>query len=188
MLFIKPRYETLRATKTQNQTYDASLATADKLKRSRDDLVARYNNISKEDLDNLKALLPDSVDNIRLIIQIDSLATKNGMSSLRNVDYKSDADVVNANPGSGTTATSAVGASASALDISKRPYGEFIITFQTSGQYSNFLAFLADLERNLRLVDVTAITFTNADTANTAGGIAVNMNYKVTLKTYWLKQ
>lgn len=171
VMFIKPRYDNLQTVKKEVASSNANLTTAAKLKTSREELIAQYNSIPKADLDNLKTLLPDSVDNIRLIIQIDSLATKNGLSTLRNVDYKS------------TEEKTAVSASP---DVVKRPYGEFVISFQTVGQYSNFLAFLSDLEQNLRLVDVMAVEFITNDTTGT--GLASNLTYKVTLKTYWLKQ
>ncbi len=170
--FVKPRYQALQATKAEVAASGTNLSTADKLEQSRTELIAKYNAIPKADLDNLKTLLPDSVDNIRLIIQINSLANKNGLSVLKNVDYKSDADKGAATP-----------------DIAKRPYGEFTITFQTSGQYKNFLAFLSDLEQNLRLVDVISVDFAanDAATANNPT-LASFLTYKVTLKTYWLKQ
>ncbi len=173
VVVIRPEYATLQATREAVSIANTNLQTASNLAKSRDELIATYNSISKTDLDNLKTLLPDNVDNIRLIIQINSLATKNGLSLLRNVDYQTDQDA----------------AAATALqnpNAAKVPYGEFAISFQTTGQYKNFLAFISDLEQNLRLVDVTKVDFIPTDTS--AQSAAVSMTYKVTLKTYWLKQ
>lgn len=182
-MVIKPRYDTLQTVKNDVTNYDSSLETAEKLKISREELIAKYNSIPKTDLDGIKTLLPDSVDNIRLIIQLDSLATKNGLSTLRSVDYRSDASGATGS-GESTTTTEMQGVSSSG-----KSYGEFVVSFQTSGQYKNFLAFLSDLEQNLRLVDVTAIDFTAAPTDESSGTQAsTNMSYKVTLKTYWLKK
>lgn len=176
---IIPRYHDIQADRALITTYQANLQTATQLQQSRNALIAQYNNIPKEDLDNIKTLLPDSVDNIRLIIQLDSLATKNGLSSLRNVDYNPDQ----------TTDTGGAGDTARTTDatVAQKPYGEFVITFQTSGQYSNFLSFISDLEENLRLVDVTNVEFTPV-TSSGAQTAASGITYKVTLKTYWLKQ
>lgn len=173
VVVIKPKYATLQETRRAVAVANANLQTASNLAKSRDELIATYNSISKTDLDNLKILLPDSVDNIRLIIQVNSLATKNGLSLLRNVDYQTDQEAAAAtqlqNP-----------------ESSKQQYGEFAISFQTTGQYKNFLAFISDLEQNLRLVDVTKVEFVPTDP--TPQSAAVSMTYKVTLKTYWLKQ
>lgn len=183
-MVVKPRYDKLQAVKNEVSTYDESLETAEQLKISREELIAKYNSIPKSDLDNIKTLLPDSVDNIRLIIQLDSLATKNGLSILRNVDYKSDA-LVAASSGSPDAAATDM----SGIESARRPYGELTVSFQTQGQYANFLAFLSDLEQNLRLVDVTAVDFTVASSDGSSGqALASNLSYKVTLKTYWLKQ
>ncbi len=171
-VMIKPEYQKLQETRKEVAAAQANLETAAKLAKERDELIAKYQGISKADLDNIKTLLPDSVDNIRLIIQINSLATKNSLSILRNVDYQAETP--------GATATQTPG-------DAQRPYGEFVMSFQTSGQYKNFLTFLSDLEQNLRLVDVTKVEFAPAD-QGTAQSVATSLSYKVTLKTYWLKQ
>jgi Tfp pilus assembly protein PilO len=173
VIYIKPRYQEARDMQTQISAFSGNLDTAEKLKTSREELIAHYNSIPKSDLDNLKTLLPDSVDNIRLIIQMDLLATRNGLSTVRGVSYQPE-----------KTAAGQTGG-AQAPVTPQKPYGEFVISFETSGQYQNFLSFLSDLEENLRLVDVTKVDFTS-----TTGvlGLAGNMTYRVTLKTYWLRQ
>ncbi len=182
MVVILPKYNVAKTDKAEIAVYQQNLVTANELQQSRDTLITQYNNIPKADLDNIKTLLPDSVDNIRLIIQLDSLATKNALSSLRSVDY--NPDQVPAAAGAQTTAAARASSDPAAA---QRPYGEFVISFQTTGQYANFLSFLSDLEQNLRLVDVTNIEFTPA-TATGTQTAATGLTYKVTLKTYWLKQ
>lgn len=173
VVFIIPRYNNLKTLRETVLSFDGRLETADKLKVSREELIARYNSISKVDLDNIKILLPDSVDNIRLIIQLDSLATKNGLSSVRNVQYD---EIKN------TTDPAKVEGNLSA----QKPYGEFSISFETTGQYKNFLSFISDLEQNLRLVDVVSVKFAAAD--GNGNSPADNLKYTVKLKTYWLKK
>lgn len=185
-MVVKPRYDKLQTVKSQVSTYDTSLETAKELKGSREELIAKYNSISKSDLDGIKTLLPDSVDNIRLIIQLDSLATKNGLSTLRNVDYKSEET---SSAGSGGTGAPGSTGQMQNIEAARRPYGEFTISFQTAGQYKNFLSFISDLEQNLRLVDITSIDFgVSGGDSGQGDSIANNLTYKVTLKTYWLKK
>lgn len=174
VVVIKPEYKELQSTREAVAVANANLETASKLAQSRDALIATYNSISKTDLDNLRTLLPDSVDNIRLIIQINSLATKNGLSLLRNVDYQ-------------TVQEATAASTLQSPDATNKSYGEFAVAFQTTGQYKNFLAFLSDLEQNLRLVDVTRIEFAPTD-QGVQQSAATSLTYKVTLKTYWLKQ
>lgn len=171
-VMVKPKYQSLQNLRTSVATANANLETATKLAKSRDELFARYQGISKENLDNLKTLLPDSVDNIRLIIQINSLATKNNLSLLRNVDYQTEQQATTANQDP---------------QAIQKQYGEFTLSFQTSGQYKNFLAFISDLEQNLRLVDVVKVDFSPAD-QGVQQNAGTSLSYKVTLQTYWLKQ
>lgn len=171
-VMVKPKYTSLQDVRARVATAHANLDTAAKLAKSRDELVARYQAISKTDLDNLKTLLPDSVDNIRLIIQINSLATKNNLSLLRNVDYQTE---------------QAATASTQDPALAARPYGEFTMSFQTTGQYKNFLAFISDLEQNLRLVDVTKVEFAPIE-QGVQQSAGTSLSYKVTLQTYWLKK
>ena len=170
VVYVKPRYEKVQMAKSQVASSNANLSTAAKIKEEREALIARYNDIPKEDLDNLETLLPDSVNNIRLIIQLDALATKNGLSTLRNVDYETADEE---------------GKRAANPEEARKPYGEFVISFDTVGQYKNFLSFISDLEENLRLVDVTKIEFREVGDMK---GVVGQMSYRVTLKTYWLKQ
>ncbi|HTH93299.1 MAG TPA: hypothetical protein VL576_02365 [Candidatus Paceibacterota bacterium] len=181
--FIVPRYHIVQGLQADVASYNANLATATKLEQSRESLIAQYNDIQKTDLDNINTLLPDSVDNIRLIIQINSLATKDGLSSLRSVDYDTN-QAPAATGGTGSNSNSATTQNPSDDNL---PYGKFTISFITAGQYSNFLAFLSDLEQNLRLVDVSEVDFSAVTAGTGTTSVASGLNYKVTLTTYWLK-
>lgn len=173
---VGPQWSSIQDIKTQLAENTTRLDTAQKLKESRDALLNKYNSISKSDLDNIKTLLPDNVNNIRLIIQINSLASNNQLSTVRNVSYQLD-DTKKVNPNTFAKAQVSV------------PYEPFIVTFETSGQYKNFLNFISDLEQNLRLIDITNVQFAviQKDPKDPVSSLT-SMDYKVSLKTYWLRQ
>ncbi|HWC57805.1 MAG TPA: hypothetical protein VG621_02560 [Candidatus Paceibacterota bacterium] len=182
-VFIRPLYESASVTHQEVAAEKENLATASQLVQSRDALMQTYQSIAPADLQNIKTLLPDSVDNIRLIIQINALATQHGLSLLRNVDYQTQDD-------QGSTSQTSADGSVPAFQnpqAPQTPYGQFTISFETTGQYKDFLSFLSDLEQNLRLVDVVSVEFEPAPTSTT-GQQATPELYKVTLRTYWLKQ
>jgi Tfp pilus assembly protein PilO len=191
---VIPQYDNVKVTRADVATYESDLAIANQLQAQRQALIAQYNGISKTDLDNITTLLPDNVDDIRLIIQLDSLATKNGLSSLRNVDYNADAvaaatTTTTTNGWTTTTTTTPAAPTADTTSTNNSPYGQFTISFETTGQYSSYLSFLSDVEKNLRLVDITDVDFTTTDPNSTgATSVASGLTYKVTLTTYWLKQ
>lgn len=178
-LYTLPMWRSAQTLAATIATGNERLSTADSLSKSRADLISKYNSIPKADLDNLTTLLPDNVNNIRLIIQIDSLATKNGLSVLQNVAYTTH--------DSTDDAKTAVTAKAAAA---KPPYEPFTISFETIGTYKNFLSFVSDIEKNLRLLDIQQVDFTPVPPANakdtpTANGL---ISYKVKVSTYWLRQ
>ena len=53
------------------------------------------------------------------------------------------------------------------------------LSFSVAGTYTNLRAFLADLERSLRIVDVRALSFTAGDKDSN--------EYSIELDTYWFK-
>ena len=58
-------------------------------------------------------------------------------------------------------------------------YGSLGVSFTTSASYNTFLAFIRDLEKSLRIMDITAIQFGASDTQV--------YDYSVDIRTYWLK-
>ena len=75
-------------------SYDEALDNSKALEAERDKLTQKYNSFNPEDLSRLQKLLPDNVDNIRLILEIEKIASPYGMA-LKDVKYNvSDQDTV----------------------------------------------------------------------------------------------
>jgi Tfp pilus assembly protein PilO len=144
------------------------------LQQLKQTLLSRYNTFNTSDIDKLQKLLPDHVDNVRLILDLDSLAGKHGMA-MQNVAVSSAESSASTNQ----SATGAVGAS-------KQKYDSLTIKFTTQGNYQTFREFLADIEKSLRIVDLVSLTLSNSS-ASTGGGSTTLYTYDVTLRTYWLK-
>jgi len=137
-------------------------------------------------------MLPDNVNNIRLILEIEQIAAPYGMT-LSNVSYDSPDVVISGattskTPGavSSTPTQAVVGGSASLQQ--PKDYGTFNLSFSTSGTYDNFINFTKDLESNLRLVDISTVTFSSdASSQNSKTNSAEAYTYNFKIKTYWLK-
>lgn len=165
-LYTDPTYQDIKSLAAQNASYDEALAKAQELHQVRDDLLAKRNSFSPDDLDKLQHLLPDNVDNIRLIIDINNIASRHSLS-LSNVNL-SDA---NASSGAGSSATTDTG-----------PVGSITTGFSVStSNYDDFLAFLQDLEHSLRLTDVMSVSLSSAPGVSSPG------TYQLTVRTYWLQ-
>lgn len=173
--YTRPAYDTVQASNAQIAQYDLALQKATELQQLKQTLLSRYNAFDPQNIDKLQKLLPDHVDNVRLILDLDSLAGKHGMA-LQNVAVSS-ADAAS------TPAQSASGA----VGASKQKYGSLTIKFTTQGSYASFTSFLGDLEKSLRIVDLVGLRLTNASAAGTTIANSSAYTYDITLRTYWLK-
>lgn len=175
VVFTNPNYQQISDLKVSRDAYDQALNNSKQLLAIRDQLKDKYNNLSESDKERLQKLMPDNVDNIRLIIDIQKIASQYGMNPK---DIKFDARATAKNTTSGA---SQVVATPEEAAQDNKDYGSFDLEFSVTGTYQNFMSFLHDLENSLRIVDVGGITFQAADTGSTA------IRYNVHIKTYWLK-
>lgn len=176
--FTKPIYEDIPALTAEVNSYDEALNNSKALENERDKLTSKYNAISKEDLDKLEKLLPDNIDNIRLILELEKVAAPYGMV-LKDVKY-------NAGESDSTSlATGGVAAGGAPRGAVQKDYKVLTMDFSVSGNYNNFLNFTRDLESNLRIIDISSVTFSSeVDPKTNAGGL---YKYNFTIKTYWLR-
>jgi hypothetical protein len=179
-MFTKPFLGEITLIKEEISTYDAALDNAKALENKRDELVNKSNAILPEDLEKVKVLMPENVDNIRLILEIEKIAQPFGMT-LKDVKYdtfKKD-----------DPATKGTVQSAGATPLaSNAGYGTWHLEFSTSANYNTFLNFLKDLEKNLRIVDVASIGFSSNSTssAGASPSLSDSYNYNFKINTYWL--
>src|SRR5574343_1394658 len=145
VLFTNPTYKEVQGLRATVASYDEALYNAKKLQAVREQLLTKYNGFSQSDVERLKKLLPDNVDNIRLILEIQGIASNYGMQ-IKNVKY--DAKKVAGSP------TDAPQTATAAREQSK-DYGVFDMEFSTEGSYDGFVKFVRDMEQSLRIVDVT---------------------------------
>lgn len=166
VLYTDPAFQATKEVKAQVDAYDNALTKSQELKRVRDQLVSKRTALRVDDLQKLEKVLPDNVDNIRLIIDIDNIATRRGVP-LKNVELGQISDT------SGARDPLAVGDSGS-------PIGSVELTFNVSASYEDFLGLLADLEHSLRIVDIESIEFD-------APAEGERSEYTITIRTYWLR-
>lgn len=179
-----PMYNEISALKLSAASYDTALENSKMLENERDKLTAKYNAISPDDLIKLKKLLPDNVDNIRLILEIEQIALPYGMV-LKDVKYST----INTNTKTAETVAGG-GSIQGGVVAAPEGYGAFDLEFSTSGTYDNFIAFTKALESNLRIVDISSISFSsdtgNSDNKNKTFSPEI-YKYDFKIKTYYIK-
>lgn len=171
--FTNPAFQKVKALKAQAAQYDTALTNARKLQTQRDTLNTKYRSLPPASVARLEKLLPNTADNIRLIIDIQQMAQSYGMS-LSTIKFDA---------GQGTAAASGALSSASSAEVAaaSQDYGTFDLTFSTTATYANFQSFIKDVESSLRLTDIQSVDFSAGDQQK---GTTV---FTVKLRTYWLK-
>lgn len=170
--YTQPTYDEVLALESEIAEYDQALEKAAELQALKQSLLSRYNTFNPSDVDRLHKLLPDHVDNVRLVLDIDSLASRHGMA-LQNVTLS--------NP---TDATQQKGA-IKTISGNREKYNSLTLKFATHGTYKNFKEFMVDLERSLRIVDLVTLSLEEA--SDNIAGQEPRYRYDITLRTYWLK-
>lgn len=169
--YTQPTYDGIQGLQGQITQYNQALDKANELQQLKQTLLSRYNAFNPADLDRLQKLLPDHVDNVRLVLDLDNLAAHHNMA-LQNV--------VISNPSSATPGTGTIGS----IGTGQQKFDSLTLKFSTRGTYDDFKAFLEDLESSLRIVDLVTLDIT--PDAGAIGGQPV-FRYDLTIRTYWLK-
>jgi Tfp pilus assembly protein PilO len=170
--YTSPAYDAMQALTAQNAQYNAALDKATQLQQIKQTLLSRYQSFDPNALTRLTTMLPDQVDNIRLILDLDNLAGVYGMS-LQNVDISSP--------------DSQNGSVVSSIADASQPYDSLTIDFSTRGTYQQFTQFLTALESSLRLVDLVSLSIAPAGTTQPGSAGQPLYVYTMTVQTYWLR-
>ena len=151
--------------KAERADLEEALENVKKIQAKREALSGQYNSFQGNHLDRLEKMLPGHVDNVRLAIDINKMASDVGMS-LKDIDIRAL---------SGENSTRARNQISEATTVGGLSYLDF--RFVVSGPYEGMKILMSDLARSIRIVDITELEFTSQD---------VNLfDFNVGLRTYW---
>ncbi len=172
-----------KAIRAVNTQYVSAITNAQQLIKVRDQVLKDYNNLSQDDRERLDKMVPNTVDNIRLIIDLNNIALKHGFS-LKGIKAVASTDSQQKNPARSGVAAPITGSSRSlaAKDTSAiaiPTLDSVTVSFAVTAPYQQFITLLQDLESNLRIMDITRLSLSSNDT-----GV---YEWSVELKTYWLR-
>jgi Tfp pilus assembly protein PilO len=160
--FINPQYQKVNALRLQATSYENVLANVTALTEKRDELTQKMQAIPPIEIQRLEKILPDHVDTVRLVVDIDSIAARYGIS-IKNIKAESTQD-------QGATVFQSGPATS---------YDKVKLSFTFNASYDNFRKFMHDVESSLRIVEVKTLAFTAVDT-----GL---YDFQIAIETYWLK-
>ena len=171
-MFIDGQYKEVQGLMDQKNQNDKMLEDAKTLDKEFENLQKKYREIKVEDREILEKILPETVDNVRLILDINNIADNYGII-IRDISV-TGGPIAEDDTGANNTA------SRNAANNLNQRYGTISLGFSVSAEYETFKAFLRDLEDSLRVVDIKDIGI------QTASEGTFN-NYTVSLDTYWLR-
>ena len=156
-LITQPVLDEIAVLQAEADSYDEALSNSKILQAERDRLTDKYNSFRQNDLDRLFKMVPDSVDNIQLILEIQEEAARRGIV-VQNVEFEPEVDEEEL--AEGEEAPVRKTSSRAPTGLENLDYEEFELEFSVEGSYDNFVSFMALVERSLRLVDINQISFT----------------------------
>jgi hypothetical protein len=166
----------MKAIQTTNASYLTAIQNSKQLISERDSVLATYNTLTDQEKANLNKILPDNIDNVRLMIDMNNIASRHGIV-LQGLSTSADGS----SGASGSRGTSgAVSSINPGINSSSNTVNSVSISFGFTSSYANFLSFMKDVESSLRILDISSMTVT----ANPTG----TYNYSMQLQTYWLSQ
>ncbi|MFT7557469.1 MAG: Tfp pilus assembly protein PilO [Planctomycetota bacterium] len=160
--FAKPRYDNIKDLKTRQAELQMALENSEKLRQAWNDLLNSYNAIDPIALDRMTEMIPDNIDNVQLIIEIDNLVKNNNLQLSGISVAEEKASVSKGTP---------------------LPFGALSVEFTVDGEYDNFKVFMNHVEKSLRILDIASLQF-YAGREDDSGS---DFEYSVVLNTYWLR-
>lgn len=160
--FLYPMAGEVSTLQAEKDKYNASLAMTADIENKKNELLTEFNNISAAQKKDINTILPSSFDFVRLVSQIDAVAGKHGISidkiSSKDADQSVGENVAEAQP--------------------QPPYHSAAISFSFEASYEEFNAFMGELEKSLRILDIKNIKLEAGE-----GGA---YTFEVEFETYWL--
>ncbi len=179
--FTKGMIDQAKAVQVVNAQYSSAIANAEQLIRVRDKVLKAYGDIGDTDKERLEKMIPDTIDNIRLIIDLKGVGLRHGMI-LNGIKATATGSAGGAKPVIVTTQppVGRAGTMTPVSSIATPTLDNVTVSFDVTAPYLEFISFLQDLEANLRIMDISRLTMTADDTGQ--------YHFGVELKTYWLRQ
>lgn len=163
--FALPQYRSLEPLNVEKQRYEDTLEQVRNIEQKKNELVAEYNQITKQEISAINSMIPTSENFVKLVADIDAAAAKSGFHITK----------ATAKPG-----VQAEPASIEEALVVERPYNSSIVSLTFSAPYQVFKNFMAELEKSLRIIDTRALSINISENSSA-------YTYNLDLETYWME-
>ena len=159
----KNYFPEIKKLRKQASSYNETINTAKKVRSSIDKTLGEYNAISQDNVDRINKMVPSGAESMELVVQMDDMMRKNGLS-LNSINTK---DIAAQKLDSNSQKNDSMFAESVFLSI------------EAQGSYESFRSFIKELEKSLRLIDVISVEI------NPVG--QDNYSYSIEAVSYWRK-
>lgn len=142
--WTRPLLAEIDVLKVEKDSFDQALARSRELQELRDEILDKFNSVSQDDLGRLSKMLPKDAETTKLLVQLSDMSDASGGVVLNFLDVQGMVSGV-------TTKGSELG------------YQKADLRVNISAKYEDFLVFLTELQKSLRLIDVEQIDFFAGD-------------------------
>lgn len=181
VVFIDPVYKENQFLLADRVKLAEALDKARELQKVHEQLEEKRKSILASDLERLERLLPDRVENVRLILDIDQIANRYGLTitnlQFENKNKTQKQEVVETQRGG--FARPVIQEQGRVGTKEDSDLQSLTFEFTISSSYGQFLKFMKDIESSLRLVDIVGISLSSDE--------ADFYDFKVKIATYWLR-
>ncbi len=170
---IDPMYrgsakDSIKALLQEKERFDLIFNQTKQIDEYTTQITKKYNQIDSKDLFKIQKMIPEHINNIELIVDIDRLAKKNNIRNLGNLAFIQS---VKNKKEKGK------------LNISEhKDFDSVVLEFSFISNYDNFKALLDDLRRSVRLVDVVGVEV--RPQANKEDEFNTNLEFHLSIRTY----
>jgi Tfp pilus assembly protein PilO len=153
--YVSPAYTDAQKVKEEVAIYQQALEKATEVQNLKRGLLAKLNDFSGANVERLEKMLPDHINNVRLVLDLDGMATARGLS-LSTVAVQREGSAEDPKKSGGVSLAGAV--------QQQRKYQSVVLQFSVVATYSDMISFMRDIERSLRLVDLVTLGIGPAQT------------------------
>lgn len=164
---VNPLYSEVSALRAESKQYDEALDIAKELEQLRSELSTKLESFSQSDLARLDHFLPRRLDTVRIILDLDGIASRYGIK----LDGLA---VTDATPKGGNNPNNAEAKSIQSNVVT--------VTFNFKATYAQATQFIRDTEKSLRLFDGVNVSVKSIPDNPS------QYDFNMTLNTYWINR
>lgn len=159
--FAYPFWTEVTMKMEEKTKYQKTIDDVNALNQKKDQILAQIKNISDEDRERIDTFMPSSLDFVKLTSDINEVGSKYGIKIDKVSSVEKDKSVGNS------------------INEAEPPktYNTASISFSFNSSYPNFIKFVNDLEKSLRMLDVKSVII-----SPTTGS---SYDFKLDMDTYW---